>query len=82
MLLSYRLLYLSYNFRHLFNFYHVIFYSSCFFEKKVLKLNKIGTVTVSIYKSDDKNTTSFDVKSDNEDVIQISYIVEDALKSY
>lgn len=45
-------------------------------------MEKIGTVTVSVFKSDDKNTTSFDVESDNEDVIQISYIVEDALKSY
>lgn len=45
-------------------------------------MNKIGTVTISVFKSDDKNTTSFDVESDNEDVIQISYIVEDALKSY
>ena len=45
-------------------------------------MNKIGTVTVSVFKSDDKITTSFDVKSDNDDVVQISYIVEDALKSY
>ena len=45
-------------------------------------MKKIGTVTVSVFKSDDMNTTSFDVKSDNEDVIQISYIVEDALKFY
>ena len=45
-------------------------------------MNKIDTVTVSVFKSDNKNTTSFDVKSDNDDVVQISYIVEDALKSY
>jgi len=45
-------------------------------------MNKIGTVTVSVFKSDNKNTTSFDVESDNDDVVQISYIVEDALKSY
>lgn len=45
-------------------------------------MKKIGTVTVSVFKSDDMNTTSFDVQSDNEDVIQISYIVEDALKFY
>lgn len=45
-------------------------------------MNKIGTVTVSVFKSDNKNTTSFDINSDNEDVIQISYIVQDALKSY
>lgn len=45
-------------------------------------MNKIGTVTVSVFKSNDRNTTSFEVKSDNENVEQISYIVEDALKSY
>lgn len=45
-------------------------------------MKKIGTVTISVFKSDDKNTTSFDVEPDNDDVIQISYIVEDALKSY
>lgn len=45
-------------------------------------MNKIGTVTISVFKSDDRNTTSFEVISDNEDVEQISYIVEDTLKSY
>lgn len=45
-------------------------------------MNKIGTIIVSVFKSDDKNTTSFDVKSDNDDVEQISYIIEDTLKFY
>lgn len=45
-------------------------------------MNKIGTVTVSVFKSDDRLSTSFKVEADNENIIQTSYIVEDALKSY
>lgn len=45
-------------------------------------MNKIGTIIVSVFKSKDKNTTSFEVQSDNENVEQISYIIEDTLKSY
>lgn len=45
-------------------------------------MNKIGTITVFVFKSNDKNTTSFEVKSDNENVEQISYIIEDTLKYY
>ncbi len=45
-------------------------------------MDKIGTVTVSVFKSNDKLSTSFKVEIDNENVEQISYIVEDALKSY
>ena len=45
-------------------------------------MNKIGTVVVSVFKSKDRNTTSFEVKPDNENVEQVSYIIEDTLKSY
>ena len=45
-------------------------------------MNKIGTITVSVFKSDNRNTTSFKVETDNENVEQISYIVQDALKFY
>jgi len=45
-------------------------------------MNKIGTVTVSVFKSNDELSTSFKVEIDNENVEQISYIVKDALKSY
>ena len=47
----------------------------------MLKWIKYGTITVSVFKSDDKNTTSFEVKSDNIKVEQVSYIIEDTLKS-
>lgn len=45
-------------------------------------MNKIGTIIVSVFKSNDKLSTSFEVEADNENVEQISYIVEDVLKSY
>lgn len=45
-------------------------------------MKKIGTVVVSVFKSKDKNTTSFEVKSDNENVEQVSYVIEDTLKMF
>ncbi len=41
---------------------------------------KIGTVTVSVFK--DTNSTSFEIEADDENVEQISYIIEDTLKYY
>ncbi len=43
-------------------------------------MNKIGTITVDVYKED--CITSFDIKSDNEDVLPIQYVIEDVLKLY
>lgn len=43
-------------------------------------MNKIGTVTVSVFKTDD--ITSFDVEIDNDDVEQVSYVIEDTLKKF
>lgn len=48
----------------------------------MLKWIKYGTITVSVFKSNEKNTTSFEIETDNENVEQISYIIEDTLKSY
>ncbi len=45
-------------------------------------MNKIGTITVSVFQSEDKNTTSFDVKTDNDNVEQVSYVIEDTLKKF
>jgi len=44
-------------------------------------MNKIGTITVSVLQSEDKNT-SFDVKTDNDNVEQVSYVIEDTLKKF
>lgn len=43
-------------------------------------MNKIGTVTVSVFKDD--NTTAFNVETDNDNVLNISYLIEDTLKLY
>ena len=45
-------------------------------------MNKIGTVTVTVFQSINKNNTAFKVETDNEDIEQITYVIEDALNSY
>lgn len=43
---------------------------------------KCGTVTVSIYKEQTSNSPIFYVKADNEDVLPVSYVIEDILSLY
>lgn len=43
---------------------------------------KIGVVSVHIYKEPTTNTPFFYIKSENEDVLPISNIIEDSLKLY
>ena len=55
-------------------------------------MEKIGTVTISVFRStndvNDKSDifksigTTFDIKVDNDNVLPISYIIEDTLKFY
>ncbi len=45
-------------------------------------MNKIGTITVSVFQSINKNNTAFKVETDNEDVEQVSYVIEDTLKMF
>lgn len=40
---------------------------------------KIGTVSVTIYKNKTTGASFFYVKSSNEDVLQVSYVIEDTL---
>ncbi len=49
--------------------------------KGVYTVNKIGTITVSVFKSDD-NSTSFKIETDDDDVLPVSYVIEDTLKFY
>lgn len=42
---------------------------------------KCGTVTVSVY-TDDSNNHFFDIESDTEDVLPVSYVIEDTLSLY
>lgn len=48
--------------------------------KGVVKMDKIGTITVSVFKSN--TTTSFEIDTDDEVVLPVSYIIEDTLKKY
>ena len=49
-------------------------------KRGVLYMDKIGTITVSVFKKD--TTTHFDIETDNDNVINVSYLIEDALKLY
>lgn len=50
-------------------------------EKEDQIWTKYGTVTVSVFKSDD-NITSFEVETDDDKVLPVSYVIEDTLKLY
>ena len=41
----------------------------------------IGTVTISVFK-DEKNEVNFEINIDNDDVLPVSYVIEDTLKLY
>ena len=41
----------------------------------------IGTVTISVFK-DEKNEVNFKINIDNDDVLAVSYVIEDTLKLY
>ena len=43
---------------------------------------KCGTITVSIYKETKSGSPIFHVQPDNEDVLPISYVIEDVLSIY
>lgn len=43
---------------------------------------KCGTITVSVYKKDISKNIFFDIKADNDNVLPVSYIIEDTLKFY
>ena len=42
---------------------------------------KCGTITVSVYK-DNSGHTFFKIYTDNEDVLPVSYVIEDTLHLY
>ena len=44
-------------------------------------MQKIGTVTVSVYKTEHDNT-HFEIQSNNDDVLPVQYVIEDTLKLY
>ena len=43
---------------------------------------KCGTITVSVYKDINTGSPIFHIQSDNEDILPISYVIEDVFKLY
>jgi len=43
---------------------------------------KVGTISVDMYKETTTNAPFFYIKSENDDVLPISHIIEDMLKQY
>lgn len=41
----------------------------------------VGTVTISVFK-DEKNDVNFKINIENDDVLPVSYVIEDTLKLY
>lgn len=46
-----------------------------------IEAKKCGTVTVSVYK-DDASHSFFYIETDNEDILPVSYVIEDTLSLY
>lgn len=44
-------------------------------------MEKLGKIIISVYK-DDNNHTNFQIETDNEDILPVSYVIEDTLKMY
>lgn len=44
-------------------------------------MQQIGTITISVFR-DKNNNTDFCIKADNDDVLPVSYVIEDTLKFY
>ena len=44
-------------------------------------MEKLGNIIISVYK-DSKNKTNFQIQTDNEDILPVSYVIEDTLKMY
>lgn len=44
--------------------------------------NKCGTITVSVYKDEQTGQHQFTISTDTEDVLPVSYVIEDTLYLY
>jgi len=50
--------------------------------KNCIIWNKCGTITISIYREINSGSPIFHVQPDNEDILPICYVIEDALSVY
>lgn len=44
-------------------------------------MKKIGTIIVSVFRNEN-NKTDFQIQTDNENILPVSYVIEDTLKKY
>lgn len=47
-----------------------------------IPVEKSGTIIISVYKRGNNMAPLFSIESDNEDLFDIEYIIEDTLKMY
>lgn len=43
---------------------------------------EVGSISVSIYQDKQTGLSSFHINTENDDVLQVSYVIEDALKVF
>lgn len=44
-------------------------------------MQPVGTITVSVF-TDKDNNKEFKIETDNDDILPVSYVIEDTLKKY
>lgn len=44
-------------------------------------MQPVGTITVSVF-TDEDNNKEFRIETDNDDILPVSYVIEDTLKKY
>ena len=44
-------------------------------------MQKVGTITIDVFRKSD-NTKTFEIQSDSDDLLPVSYVIEDTLKKY
>ena len=49
--------------------------------KRGVFMEKLGNIIVSVYKGEN-NKTDFQIQTDSEDILPVSYVIEDVLKLY
>lgn len=49
---------------------------------KGISEKEVGTISVSVFKDTKTGDSSFCINSENDEVIQVSYVIEDTLKKF
>ena len=65
----------------LFDIFVYLWYYLFILTKRGGYMEKLGNIIVSVYK-DENNKTNFQIQTDSEDILPVSYVIEDTLKMY